>query len=42
MIRPSKRFGVNKRQSAGRFRRNVSRTHPRNVNATVMRGGIRL
>jgi len=41
-MRPSKRYGVNKRRSAGGFRRNVSRTHPVNVRASVMRGGIRL
>lgn len=41
-MRPSKRFGVNKHRSARRFRSNVSRTHPVNVRATVMRGGIRL
>jgi len=40
-MRPLKRFSVNKRPSAGHFRRNVSRTHPRNM-AVVMRGGIRL
>jgi len=40
-MRPLKRFGVNKHRSARKFRRNVSRTHPRNMNA-VMRGGIRL
>jgi len=41
-MRPLKRFGVNKGQSASKFRRNVSRTHPKNVAAVVMRGGIRL
>lgn len=42
MIRPSKRYSVHKGRSAGAFRRNVGRTHPRNVRAQVMRGGIRL
>lgn len=41
-MRPLKRYSVNKSSSAGKFRRNVSRTHPRNVGAVVMRGGIRL
>jgi hypothetical protein len=40
-MRPLKRRGVNKRRSAGGFRRNVSRTHSRNM-AMPMRGGIRL
>lgn len=42
MLRPSKRFAVNKGRSAGKFRRNVSRTHPVNMRVSVMRGGIRL
>jgi hypothetical protein len=41
-MRPLRRGGVNKGRSAGKFRRNVSRTHPRNVRGAVMRGGIRL
>lgn len=40
-MRPSKRFGVNKRRSAGKFRRNVSRTKAANL-SNPMRGGIRL
>lgn len=41
-MRPVKRFGVNKRHSAKKFRRNVSRTKAPNVVAAPMRGGIRL
>lgn len=33
---------VNKRRSASRFKRNVSRTKAANVRAGPMRGGIRL
>lgn len=39
---PLRRSNVNKRSSAGSFRRNVSKTHRRNVAPVVMRGGIRL
>lgn len=37
-----KRFRVNKRRSAGKFRRNVSRTKSANVRGMPMRGGYRL
>jgi len=40
-VRPVKRFGVSKGRSAGKFRRNVSRTNVRNVKMP-MRGGWRL
>lgn len=33
---------VNKRRSAGKFRRNVGRTKAVNMRAAPMRGGIRL
>lgn len=36
------RSHVNKRRSAGKFRRNVSRTKSVNMRAAPMRGGIRL
>lgn len=38
-MRPSKRYGVNKRHSAKAFRRGARRTKGANL---VMRGGIRL
>lgn len=41
-MRPSKRYGVNKGKSAGKFRRNVSRTRGANIMPGPMRGGIRL
>lgn len=41
-MRPVQRSHVNKRSSAGKFRGNVSRTHPRNVAPPPMRGGYRL
>lgn len=37
-----KRMPVNKHKSAKKFRHNVSRTHPMNMKAAPMRGGIRL
>lgn len=37
-----RRHSVNKRRSAGRFRRNVGRTRAANVIAAPMRGGWRL
>lgn len=40
-MRPLKRQGLNKHRSAGKFRRNVSRTRAINF-AGPMRGGIRL
>lgn len=40
-MRPLKRFGVNKRKSARKFRRNVSKTKAANFSGP-MRGGIRL
>lgn len=41
-MRPVKRFHSNKRQSAHKFRKNVSHTKRVNVSPTPMRGGIRL
>lgn len=41
-MRPSKRYGVNKKRSAKKFRRSVGRTKPQNLKGSVMRGGIRL
>lgn len=38
----SKRFGVNKRRSAGNFKAQIQRTKSPNVNRQVMRGGWRL
>lgn len=38
---PSRRFGVDKRSSAKRFRKSVGRTKARNM-VGPMRGGIRL
>lgn len=40
-MRPVKRFSVNKHRSAKKFRRNVSKTHRKNVKF-VDRGGYRL
>lgn len=39
-MRPSRRFGVNKKRSARKFRRNVSRTKGANVPGP-QRGGYR-
>lgn len=36
------RFHVNKRKSAGKFRKQVGKTKAANVTAGPMRGGIRL
>jgi len=41
-MRPVKRYPVNKRHSASKFRRNVSHTKAANVQAVPMRGGWRL
>lgn len=41
-MRPVKRFGVNKKASAGKFRSNVGRTHGVNMRQAPMRGGWRL
>lgn len=41
-MRPVKRYPVNKGRSAGKFRRNVSRTKAANLQAVPMRGGWRL
>jgi len=41
-MRPLKRGFVSKGRSAGRFRRNVSRTKGVNLRGAPMRGGIRL
>lgn len=41
-MRPLKRHGVNKRRSAGKFRRQTSRTKAPNVQKGLMRGGWRL
>jgi len=42
VMRPVKRYGVDKGQSARQFRGNVSRTKGANMRAAPMRGGIRL
>lgn len=39
---PSRRKSVNKRSSARKFRKNVSRTKGANLSAMPMRGGWRL
>lgn len=41
-MRPVSRKYVNKRSSAGKFKRNVSRTKGANVARAPMRGGWRL
>lgn len=41
-MRPLSRGHVSKGRSAGKFRRNVSRTHKFNMRGAPMRGGIRL
>jgi hypothetical protein len=41
-MRPVKRIPVNKRRSAGKFRKHVSHTKKPNVAAAPMRGGIRM
>lgn len=41
-MRPVSRSYVNKGSSARQFRRNVSRTHPKNIVRAPMRGGWRL
>lgn len=41
-MRPSSRHRVSKHASAAQFRSNTGKTHPRNVSAGPMRGGIRL
>lgn len=41
-MRPSKRYGVNKRRSAGQFRGQTRRTKSVNLRGAPMRGGIRL
>lgn len=41
-MRPLKRGGVNKRHSAKKFRKNVSRTKAANMQVMPMRGGWRL
>lgn len=38
----TKRYGVNKSKSAGKFRHNIGRTKAPNVRAMPMRGGWRL
>lgn len=40
-MRPLKRRPVNKRRSAGQFRKKSGRTHPANMKSPVSRGGIR-
>jgi hypothetical protein len=40
-MKPVKRYGVNKRRSAKKFRKSVSHTNKRNVSGP-MRGGIRM
>lgn len=41
-MRPVKRYGVNKRRSSNKFKRNVSRTKVANLGVNPMRGGWRL
>lgn len=41
-MRPVSRGGVNKRRSAGQFRRNTTRTKGANMAGPSMRGGWRL
>lgn len=41
-MRPSKRHGLNKHRSAGKFRAQAGRTQPVNMRGMPMRGGIRL
>ena len=41
-MRPLARHPVSKGRSAGKFRRNVSRTKAINMKGAPMRGGIRL
>jgi len=41
-MKPSSRHGVNKRTSASKFKRNISRTKQANVAGPSMRGGWRL
>lgn len=41
-MRPIKRFAVNKKRSAGKFRKQVGKTKRANVRAAPMRGGIRM
>lgn len=41
-MRPTKRSGVNKSRSAGKFRRDVGRTNGVNMRQAPMRGGWRL
>lgn len=42
MIRHTRRFAAQKAVHARRFRRDVSKTHPRNMQVRPMRGGFRL
>lgn len=41
-VRPLKRKPVNKRRSAGKFRKHAGKTKSANVKGAPMRGGIRL
>lgn len=41
-MRPVKRFGAHKGRHARQFRKEVSRTHPKNMAPRPMRGGWRL
>jgi len=41
-MKHSKRIGVNKHKSASNFRREVGKTHPKNMAMTPRRGGWRL
>lgn len=41
-MRPTKRYGVNKRKSAKQFRKKSSRTKAANVRGGLARGGWRL
>lgn len=41
-MRPSSRYGVNKRSAAKRFRKSIQYTKALNMHGGVMRGGYRL
>lgn len=41
-MKPVRRFGAHKGRHARAFRRDVRKTHPRNMAARPMRGGWRL
>lgn len=41
-MRPLKRYGVSKKRSAGKFRKNVKKTKAANLPISPMRGGWRM